>query len=499
MNTSFLYNRILRMIVLLSGLILCLNLFSGYAWATEKKEIGGTCGEHVYWKLSEDGLITVYGKGAMYNYENPDTSSDKCPWYLYLSSIQSVEIQKGVTRIGDYAFCNCSALKSINIPETVTAIGTCSMRKCVVLENIRFSEGIVVIGESAFSYCSSLKTVSFPSTVTEIGRHAFFHAALEHIEIPDSVTKIGIGAFASCEALESAILPDSVTDLSNSLFAGCHSLQSVKLPAYSTVSRMHTDVFRECTALTEVILPQGVTEIRERVFSGCSSLNRVIIPATVRMIVKDTFYDCAELLHKCYPGSAEKWRKVTIENANHNNDPIKKAKLHSYYTYLPYCTSGPQYYNYSYKGSAIKPKIVVRTPSGTTLKKGTNYTIRYENNVDYGRAVVTVSGIGKYFGEVKFYYWIRPKMVQNVCVSSVTNHTAMMTWDPSPDAEKYSIFIGNYKIGETTDTCFKLTGLKAGKTRRVYIRAVVTGVDEEGKTKETMSLAKAVLVITKSD
>lgn len=54
---------------------------------------------------------------------------------------------------------------------------------------------------------------------------------------------------------------------------------------------------------------------------------------------------------------------------------------------------------YERTGSAITPAITV-TLDGTVLVKDVDYTIEYANNVETGTATVTVTGIGKYTGEL---------------------------------------------------------------------------------------------------
>ncbi|MDO5425950.1 MAG: leucine-rich repeat domain-containing protein [Eubacteriales bacterium] len=48
-----------------------------------------------------------------------------------------------------------------------------------------------------------------------------------------------------------------------------------------------------------------------------------------------------------------------------------------------------------YTGSALKPSVTV-TYNGVTLKKGTDYTVTYSNNVEVGTGTVSVTGIGNY-------------------------------------------------------------------------------------------------------
>ncbi|MCR5667382.1 MAG: hypothetical protein K6G01_11220 [Eubacterium sp.] len=52
---------------------------------------------------------------------------------------------------------------------------------------------------------------------------------------------------------------------------------------------------------------------------------------------------------------------------------------------------------YSYTSSQIEPEVTVEKDD-TTLTKGTDYTVSYENNTDAGEATVTITGKGKYYG-----------------------------------------------------------------------------------------------------
>ena len=61
----------------------------------------------------------------------------------------------------------------------------------------------------------------------------------------------------------------------------------------------------------------------------------------------------------------------------------------------------------SYTGEAIVQKLKVRL-DGKTLKADRDYTLAYKNNVNGGKATVTVQGIGDYKGSVKKTFTINP-------------------------------------------------------------------------------------------
>ena len=112
---------------------------------------------------------------------------------------------KPVTRIGAYAFYNCSGLTSVTIPDSVTSIGSSAFYNCKnvtdvvvpgwscnipfgAVTNLVISEGATSIRDRAFSGCSGLTDVTIPDGVTSIGSHAFCGCSgLTSVAIPNSV------------------------------------------------------------------------------------------------------------------------------------------------------------------------------------------------------------------------------------------------------------------------------------------------------------------------
>ena len=107
-------------------------------------EDSGTCGPNLKWHLTNNRVLTISGKGKMYNYSD----DNRAPWSG--DYIKRIIIGDGITTIGSYAFYNCSTLTSVTIPNSVTEIGG-----------------------SAFAGCSALTSVTIPNSVTTIGWTAF--------------------------------------------------------------------------------------------------------------------------------------------------------------------------------------------------------------------------------------------------------------------------------------------------------------------------------------
>ena len=81
--------------------------------------ISGTCGSCLNWNLSDLGILTITGTGAMDDY----TPTSTPPWEARKGSITKIIIGDGVTTIGDYAFDNCRNASEIEFGEGLVSIG----------------------------------------------------------------------------------------------------------------------------------------------------------------------------------------------------------------------------------------------------------------------------------------------------------------------------------------------------------------------------------------
>ena len=91
---------------------------------------------------------------------------------------------------------------------------------------------------------------------------------------------------------------------------------------------------------------------------------------------------------------------------------------------------------YEYTGSDIVPDIEVIDHNGNSLEENRDYTIRYENNVQPGRATIWVDGMGNYTGNAYIDFTIT-KPVPTPSPTPVTTPEAepVQTGKPAPTAE----------------------------------------------------------------
>ena len=69
---------------------------------------------------------------------------------------KNTTIPASVTRLGDYAFADCSGLTSITIPQGVTSIGYYTFSGCSGLTSITIPKSVTSIGDYAFAGCHDL-------------------------------------------------------------------------------------------------------------------------------------------------------------------------------------------------------------------------------------------------------------------------------------------------------------------------------------------------------
>ena len=263
-----------------------------------------------------------------------------------------------MTRIGKYAFENCTSLTSVTIPDSVISIGDYAFSSCTSLTSVTIPDNVTSIGNSAFEYCTSLTSVTIPNNVTNIGYRSFYDCkSLTSITIGNSVTSIGNSAFEYCTSLTSVTIPNSVTSIGNYTFSDCSNLKSVNyngtkaqwksISGYSNVSqiikctdgiyansntiivdsvnyKLNDDYTAkvisysgtpENITILESVTYEGltfkVTSIGSSAFNGCSKLKKIELPDSVTYIGSKAFDGTA------FYNTVKNWKDGVLYCGNH--------------------------------------------------------------------------------------------------------------------------------------------------------------------------------------
>ena len=165
------------------------------------------------------------------------------------------------------------------------------------------------IGEAAFAELG-LNEINIPDTITYIGVGAFYYDNLTSIVIPNKVEKIESYAFEGNSNLSNIIFSDLTHDMGFSVFDGTNWYNNqpnglvyagkvaykVKLSSPSNIEivagtlGIASEAFRN-QHVTNIILPDSIKTIGQSAFSGCQWVNSINIPESVIKVGVHAFYD----------------------------------------------------------------------------------------------------------------------------------------------------------------------------------------------------------------
>ena len=213
----------------------------------------------------EDYELSLDGK-TLVKWKNKNTKS---------IDMQSDEILKKVTAIGDYAFEDIS-VKAVVLPSELKIIGKGAFKnnKLVVLD---IPNKVTDVKEFAF-LGNELKSVTIPNSVVNLEEGAFAENNLTAVNLPANITTIAKNLFSNNE-LVSITIPNGVITIGSGAFKE-NNIESLSLPA--SVKRVEGWAFA-INRLKTVLIPEGLTTIGIQAFYN-NRLKTVILPSTLSEI-----------------------------------------------------------------------------------------------------------------------------------------------------------------------------------------------------------------------
>ena len=146
---------------------------------------------NIFYRLNrKTGVLTISGTGAMNNYaytsaRGVNGAGSTAPWgdqnknavfdgQYNTDLITTINIEEGVTSIGNYAFYGFDNVVSVSIPSSVKSIGEGAFTKCSSISSFDISgKYITSIGNMAFKDCTALSAFTTSDRLTSIGTNAF--------------------------------------------------------------------------------------------------------------------------------------------------------------------------------------------------------------------------------------------------------------------------------------------------------------------------------------
>lgn len=130
------------------------------------------------------------------------------------------------------------------------------------------------------------------------------------LTVPETVTKIGEGAFSNVEGLKKIIIPGTVKEIAKNAFRGNKTLEEVIMQ--EGVEKIGVSAFRECSNLINIVFPESITQIDDYAMLQCSKLDNVILPVNLKNLKSSLFDGCINLKNITLPEKLEKIRKCFI-------------------------------------------------------------------------------------------------------------------------------------------------------------------------------------------
>ena len=308
-----------KTIAILLVLLLLLPVLSVQAFAADAP---------MSWSLMDGGVLVIAGEGEM-----RDLSQSVAPWRDYEKEVVELQVEDGVTGIGNQAFQRMRYLTTVSLPESVERIGNGAFYYDIALEKIQLPSGLKMLNTSVFDHCSALKSIVLPEGLEEIGAAAFnCCSGMEYLYIPASVKEIGDSAFAGCWHIKNvffggteeewkAIQMGSFNRYLTKAALTCEANPADIIAAQEadeamkpgditwTISKDNVltisgtgrmkDYFVDLPPwhdakkdVVKIVVEDGVTHIGSQAFQYFAKVKSVSLPASVTSIGASAFYEC---------------------------------------------------------------------------------------------------------------------------------------------------------------------------------------------------------------
>ncbi|MFQ7075032.1 MAG: leucine-rich repeat domain-containing protein [Clostridia bacterium] len=203
-----------------------------------------------------------------------DSGKNEANGRAFFSNVQKVEIPNTVVELGGYAFGNAYGV-TVNLKEIV------------------IPDSVTIIGVSAFANCTNLSSITIPNTIASVGNYAFYNTAW-YDKQTDGLLYIGKVLYeykGKMPENTNIQIKEGTTSITDSAFENCTNLSSITIP--EGVTSIGDAAFADCTNLSSITIPSSVKSIGKRAFWNSTSLNSIIIPNSVTNMGWATFYSWA--------------------------------------------------------------------------------------------------------------------------------------------------------------------------------------------------------------
>lgn len=380
--------------------------------------------------------------------------------YLFANNknIDSVTIPEGVTSTGKMLFAS-SSVKTVNLPSTWQFFYLCMFSDCDQLTAINVSTSNPIYhtingdlyskDETRLVFYAGGKldtTFTIPATVTKIGRGFDSAVNLQVLNVPDSVQTVEYSSFggysikiinigtglqdiegwAFGEGLEQINVDPNNPYLSSDsgvlynkdktkIIAYPASKAEISFTAPPSVIDIGKYAFDHCINIQEVIFPSKINSLESAAFNYCNSptyikgnLKRIIFRNGINQnnISPDAMWACRAIL--VGDDSVRQATQNITESFDFDPDTCYLSPDLSQATLI--------IKDQEYTGNPLTPTLKIND-SSARLEEGKDYTASYENNINAGQAIVTITGKGEFSGSTSGTFTITRADIYNTTIT----------------------------------------------------------------------------------
>lgn len=274
-----------------------------------------------------------YGQELLTNLRISNTGyvTTLCDYFVdKATTLKTVVIPEGVTKIRQYSFANCNSLVSITFPESLDQIGQYGFADCKSLVNVTLPNNLASIGQYGFTGCTSMERITLSGKLHAMNTGLLYGCTnLKSLSIPASVTSVADRAIGLCPNITSLIFEDAssvitvgiaddnlgmcaetgletlyigrninytaTADAGYSPFYNLKKLKDVTFNMNGTITNLGDYYLAGCSAVESLTLPQSITSIGSYGFYDDSSLAAVNFPTKVEILKNNLFANCLKL------------------------------------------------------------------------------------------------------------------------------------------------------------------------------------------------------------
>ena len=414
----------------------------------------------------------------------PDNSKLK---YVYTSAfekctlLKSINLPKGLESIYSRAFISCSNLTNLTLPSTLTRIDETAFSAGPRFKNneLTVPKGVTTITSRSFDNIKDLKTINVENGVTTIEKYAFAdNDSLTRVNLPSSITSVANTAckyyneekYSTCDiyidkykgsipcysnwgttgtiywkardfknTTDNAVVISNIADqtytgslIAPNITVSCNDVELVKNTDYTVSYSNNKNVGTATISIT------GIGDYTGTITKNFNIVARDISDTTIGSIPNQTYTgnSISALPVITYNGATlTKGTDYTLTYSNNvnvgtgtvtitgkGNFKGTTSKTFSISARAMSDTSVANVSSQTYTGNGISPLPTI-TYNNKTLKKDTDYTLSYSNNINAGTATITITGKGNFTGTTSKTFSISARAMSDTNVANISSQT----------------------------------------------------------------------------